>query len=174
MPATYTLISSNVLSSAAASVTFSSIPATYTDLEVRISARGSDASFSIETQMLINSDTSANYSNTRIIGNGATVSSSQASTANLNNFVNLRRTPGSTATSNTFSNTSVYIPNYTSTTTKQISVHDVMENNTTTAFTGVVAQLYLGTSAISNLQILLGTGNLVSGSSFYLYGISNA
>ena len=37
--ATYTLISSNVLSSSAASVTFSSIASTYTDLVLRVSAR---------------------------------------------------------------------------------------------------------------------------------------
>ena len=42
MPSTYTLISSNVLASSAASVTFSAIPSTYTDLVVRASIR-SDA-----------------------------------------------------------------------------------------------------------------------------------
>ena len=44
MPATYTLIASNTLSSAAASVTFSAIPATYTDLVLRYSARSDGAS----------------------------------------------------------------------------------------------------------------------------------
>ena len=39
---TYTLISSNVLASSAATVTFSSIPATYTDLVLRVSARNND------------------------------------------------------------------------------------------------------------------------------------
>ena len=39
MANTYTLISSNVLSSSAASVTFSAIPATYTDLVVKTSVR---------------------------------------------------------------------------------------------------------------------------------------
>ena len=41
---TYTLISSNVLTTAAASVTFSSIPATFTDLVLRMSAQADGAS----------------------------------------------------------------------------------------------------------------------------------
>jgi len=45
--ATYTLISSNVLTSSAASVTFSSIPATYTDLVVRLSARATTTASNI-------------------------------------------------------------------------------------------------------------------------------
>lgn len=174
MATTYTLISSNVLTSSAASITFSSIPATYTDLVLRISARGDDASLSIETKIVINSDSTAKYSNTTLIGNGASASSTQSATASGNNYVQARRSPGSTATSNTFSNTEIYFPNYNSTSSKPISVADAMETNGTTAFVGATANLYTGTSGISSLVLSLNSANFVSGSSFYLYGISNA
>jgi hypothetical protein len=43
MANTYTLIASNTLGASAASVTFSAIPSTYTDLVVRYSAASCDA-----------------------------------------------------------------------------------------------------------------------------------
>ena len=58
---TYTLISSNVLGSSAASVTFSSIPATYTDLVLRVSAR-TDAD---DTSLITFNGTTTGYSKTR-------------------------------------------------------------------------------------------------------------
>ena len=62
--ATYNLISSNVLTTAKASVTFSSIPATYTDLVLRVSARDSSDTPISTLTMTFNSDTATNYSET--------------------------------------------------------------------------------------------------------------
>jgi len=75
MANTYTLIESQVLGSSAASVTFSAIPATYTDLVLRYSARHNNA-FSI-SQVLItfNGDTAANYSETVVYGNSVSAAS---------------------------------------------------------------------------------------------------
>lgn len=73
MANTYTLISSNTLTSSAASVTFSSIPATYTDLVLRISSRTDAAGATATVAAQFNGDTtSANYSETNLNSDGAT------------------------------------------------------------------------------------------------------
>ncbi len=79
MPATYTLINSNVLTSSAASVTFSAIPATYTDLVIRCSGR-SDSSFSAVLDLYLSfNGSTATYSRTQIRGYGSTADSSNGS-----------------------------------------------------------------------------------------------
>lgn len=171
--ATYTLISSNVLSSSAASVTFSAIPATYTDLVIRASVRCSNAGNQNNLRIQFNSDTSTNYSETFVYGNGASASSSRVSSQT--NILEALVVDGNGATSNTFGSLEMYIPSYTVSQNKPISTFAVQENNTTTAYIYGTADLWRNTAAISSIYIEAGaTVNLLSGSSFYLYGISNA
>jgi len=166
--ATYTLISSNVLSSSAASVTFSSIPATYTDLVLRVSARGDNTGLLLE--MTLNSATST-YSNTLLLGDGATASSTR-NTGQAYLRAGYVNPSGSTAS--TFSSGEIYIPNYTSTTNKAMSSLGMTENNATTAYIANYANLWQTSSAITSISLQVTGQNFVSGSSFYLYGISNA
>ena len=56
MATTYTLITSQTLASSAASVTFSSIPSTYTDLVLRVSARTDNAAVSDGFYVGLNKD----------------------------------------------------------------------------------------------------------------------
>ena len=174
MPATYTLISSNVLTSSAASVTLSAIPSTYTDLVVRFSAR-TDQTGSIWSQVWLrfNGSSAANYSYTFVRGNGAAASSS----SDLND-VKIVLAQGANAvdsTSNTFSSGEIYIPNYAGTANKPISGFTAQETNATTAFIAATAGLRSVTDAITSVTLLLdSTFQYVSGSSFYLYGIKNS
>jgi hypothetical protein len=171
--ATYILISSNVLSSSAASVTFSSIPATYTDLVLRASVRTDGSNFTSLFGMTLNADATALYSVTVLQGDG-TSATSLAATAGT--YLRAYNYVGASATANTFSNVEFYIPNYTSTTSKPISSFGVSETNSATdAKMQAVAGLYRNTTAITSLTLdVKFASNFVSGSSFYLYGISNA
>jgi hypothetical protein len=173
MANTYTLISSNVLTSSAASVTFSAIPATYTDLVLRASVRGDDTSYQSPFRIKINADTGSNYSRTRMYGIGSSAVSNRAS--NESDNIDVSFFNQSTSTSNTFANIEVYVPSYLSTVAKPISGTGALENNSTTEWIrSVHAVLYRGTSAITSLEFFTNAGSFVSGSSFYLYGISNA
>ena len=174
MASTYTLISSNTLSSSAASVTFSSIPSTYTDLVLRVSARSDNGGSSYDyCNLVFNSDTAANYSETWIRGNGSTAASSR-STGDIALF-GIFAADGNTATANTFGNTEFYIPNYTSTANRPVGQFGVTETNATAALMAAQAALYRGTSAISRIDIQPYAGtNWLTGSSFYLYGIKNS
>jgi hypothetical protein len=171
--ATYTLISSNVLASSAASVTFSSIPATYTDLVLRISARTSSASAANNIRVQFNSDTSTNYSETSLRGSGSAASSYRVSSATelVEGFV----INADSSTSNTFGSLELYIPSYTASQSKPMSSFPVQENNTTAANIIPTAELWRNNAAITSIYMYISGGNtLMVGSSFYLYGISNA
>ena len=176
MPTTYTLISSNVLTSSAASITFSAIPATYTDLVLRVSARDDLAQVSESLKIILNSDTATNYSATYLTGNGSAAASGRDSGAgSAAQRMQGRFSVSNSATSSTFGNMEIYFSNYTSTGTKISSIFGVAETNATAANMAATASQYRGGSAISNIEITsIGGGNFVSGSSFYLYGISNA
>jgi len=172
MPSTYTLISSNVLSSSAASVTFSAIPATYTDLVVRLSIRCSDNEENI--RVTFNGVGGTSYSERTLYGSGtAAFSYAQTSASSLiHTYIN-----PSSSTSNTFANGEIYIPNYLSATSKPLSSFSVTETNATATTMAATAGLFSNSSAITSITLATYSGGAVhftSGSSFYLYGISNA
>lgn len=171
MANTYSLIASSVLTGTTSSITFSSIPSTYTDLILRASARGSNAAVSTQVGIRYNNNTGTIYSDTYLIGNGAAASSSNFSANNgdeVNNAVS-----GNTATANTFGSFEVYIPNYAGSANKPVSWFTAMETNATTAYITAAAGLFASTTAISSLVINYNQ-SLLAGSSFYLYGISNS
>jgi hypothetical protein len=173
MPNTYTLISSNVLSSTAASVTFSAIPATFTDLVLKMSFRGSNGGQIYDDINFRFNSTNNNYSGTRLTGDG-----SAAASSNTSNATNLRIPyfgAGSTSTTSTFSSAELYIPNYNSANQKPFGGFGTGENNSSTSYMNAIAALWGQTAAINEIQIFAYTSaNFVAGSSFYLYGIKNS
>lgn len=172
MPNTFTLISSSTVSSSTNSVTFSSIPNTYTDLSVRFSLRSDYGSNGHEGNFTFNSITSG-YGQKLFVGDGSAVNSYGPQTsepaATWGIVIN-----GASSTSNTFCNGEVYFPNYSSTSVgKSWSTTAVTENNATSALTWMVAGRHTTTSAISSITFYAWQNfiNFVSGSTFYLYGI---
>lgn len=170
MATTMKLIAKQTLGSAASSVTFSSIPATtYDDLVLFVSARTTRVLTIDGLYYRFNGDTNtANYSTRRIYGTG----SSFGSDTNRDGVI---FATGSTATASTFGNSETYIPNAFGSTAKSYSSTITNENNDALAYVGATAALWTGTSAISSIAIYAETGaNIATGSSFYLFGVSNA
>lgn len=171
MPATYVLIASNTLSSSAASVTFSSIPGTYTDLVVKWSARDTWSDYASGIFITFNA-TTTNYSDTHLTGlNGAATatSSRNSGAARLEGF-----SSAATATANTFSSGEIYIPSYTVSQNKPASTYTVAENNNANnAVVDIAAGLWQNTAVITEVKFSART-NFVTGSSFWLYGIKNS
>jgi hypothetical protein len=172
MAAAYNLISSQVLGSTASTVTFSSIPSTYSDLKLVVSARGDAAGQQTQIVIKINGDTATNYSLTNLAAGYASVSSSSYSNQTPPNILNFNAS-GSTAS--TFGSAEIYIPNYNSTGNKPFLILDTGENNSIGSNDiDAIANLYRGTSGISSITLSPVTGNFVANSSFYLYGIKNS
>jgi hypothetical protein len=169
MANTYTLIEAKTLGSAVASVTFSSIPSTYTDLKLVLSARSSfTGDYLRGCYIRFNSDTTdANYSYKRIYINDAQTGANSDSSI-LSMFIN-----ADGATANTFGNAEMYLLNYTSSNAKSVSIDMTTENNGN-AKSGFAALLWSGTAAINSILITPEAGDLMVNSTFYLYGISNS
>ena len=162
---TYTLISSvTVGAGGASSIDFTSIPATYTDLLVKVSARDTNANG--EFYLRFNSSTT-NYSDRWLYGSG----SSAASTTNTKIDLFLA---SSGYTANTFGNTEIYIPNYNSSNYKSVSSDSVQENNATGSYTLLEAGLWSSTSAITSVNLIPAGGTFAQYSTAYLYGIKNS
>jgi asparagine N-glycosylation enzyme membrane subunit Stt3 len=172
MPNTYSLISSNVLTSTTASVTFSAIPNTYTDLVVRVSQRndGTVGNFD-QLSIRLNASGTTTHSRTQLKGDGSAATSTRTSNASTMTLVD--GSPTANATANTFASSEFYIPNYAGSTSKPVSGFNGAETNATAAELMVIAGLYNSTNAVTDITID-SSGSFVSGSSFYLYGIKNS
>jgi hypothetical protein len=170
------LISSQTLGSAAASVTFSSIPSTYTDLVLKVSARTDNSGARDYFTVNFNGDSATNYSQTIIYTNNGSGAYSTASSSTTALGAGYAFVDGSGATANTFSNLEMYMPSYATTKTKPSSTFASAENNSASSvWLSSNANLYRSTSAISSMTFTPYTGgNFLAGSTFYLYGISNA
>jgi hypothetical protein len=171
--ATYTLINSNVLASTTASVTFSAIPATYTDLVLRCSMRLDEASTTATVKVWFNSDTANNYSLTFLRGSGSAAASNRTSSSP---YFSTGQANGNSATANIFTSAELYIPSYAASQNKPFSSISAHENNTSTAYIESRAGLWSNTAAMTSISLQpIDVGiSFLSGSSFYLYGISNA
>ena len=171
---THILISSQTLGGTTASVTFSSIPTSYNDLKLVVSARGDTAAFPVAVKIAINGDSATNYSYTNLLGNSTAASSTRASSATSDLIANM---DGASATASTFGAWEIYIPNYNSTGSKPFFGIDVIETNDTTASHAEIqanAHLYRGASGITSIVLTPNSGNFVQYSDFYLYGIKNS
>lgn len=169
MANTYTLISSNVLSSSAASVTFSAIPSTYTDLVLRITSRETVTQSSII--LAFNGDSATNYSRTILASTGSAAFSGRDTSAS--SLVALYDEDAS-YTANTFNSMEIYIPSYTVSQNKPISIVGMSENNATAARMSDTAGLWRNTASLNQIVLSKTASAFVSGSSFYLYGIKNS
>jgi hypothetical protein len=151
---------------------FTSIPATYTDLVIKVSARGTAAAPYNYCKLRFNSDTGNNY-NMRILYGDSGTTGSVTTTAGT--AINGGLSAGSTATASTFSNSEWYIPNYAGSTQKSVSIDAVSETNSTTSSNGyLTAALWTNTSAITSISLFPDTGTFVQYTTAYLYGVSNA
>ena len=162
MAATYDVISTQTLASVAASVTFSSIPQTYTDL-VLVLSTGVTTGSSISIYFRFNNDSSALYSRTTLYGDGTSAGSARGSGASEAYAGQSETTIKSMSTVQMF--------NYSNTTTYKTCI-------TRDSQASLVSQsrvnLYRSTSAISRLDVYTTSSTFIAGSTFTLYGIKAA
>lgn len=173
MAATYTPIASITLGAATSTVTFSSIPQTYTDLVVVCSSRASTSgTYDDEFGMRFNSDTGNNYSRTRILSDGSSAGSLRGTNEDkmYGGFH-----PKSTDTASVFSLNIWQIFNYANTTTYKTVL--VRGNNDRSSAGQVILSvtLWRSTAAITSFNFTLGSGgSFAINSTFNLYGILGA
>ena len=164
-----TLVSTvTVGSGGAASIDFTGISGSATDLVLVTSFRSSGSSQTAGFNF--NNDTGSNYSYLRMHGVNGTVFNSIAASSTI--FYSFHNSV-STDTSNTFGNGQIYIPNYSGSTAKSISNDSITENNAAaSAITNLSAGRWNSTSAITSIQITPADGNFVQHSTASLYLIT--
>jgi hypothetical protein len=174
MANTFEIIDKAILGSDQASVTFSTIAGTYTDLCLKFSARSDANDTSNDLKVLLNGSTASVYSNLVLKGTGSSAFS-QVQTNNSAPFIGI--VVSNTATASTFGNGEFYFPNYTSSNAKSMSADAVSENNATAALATIGAYLWNPSTqaAITSIAISPYNGTVFrQHSSFYLYGIKNS
>jgi hypothetical protein len=158
MTATYEKIETTTLGSAASSVTFSTIPGTYTDLVIIIAATQSSPN---TCGIRFNGDTGSNYSATRLGADGSSALSNRwSNVTSAYTFVQYT----------TQNSTIMNIQNYSNTTTYKTVLSRF---NNAANFLGTYVALWRSTAAITSLSLqdTDGTTNFATGSTFTLYGI---
>jgi hypothetical protein len=177
MPNTMTLISSSTVGSGGTStISFNSIPQTYTDLKIFYSARSNKTSAAYANLTIrFNGDSGSNYGFKMVYGTGSNVYSAETIPDTGVQWAYIT-TDGATA--NTFGNGFWYIPNYTSSNPKSVNGDSVSEHNETgTSIASMRSGRWTGTAAITSISIVVsGTIDLTikENSTFYLYGIKNS
>ena len=165
MANTLTKIASVIVGSGGlGTITFSSIPQTYTDLKIDISAASTYSTY--DSLGMYFNGSQANISNTFGNGTGSSTSSNRSTNRAI-------ATINGTNTANIFTACSIYIPNYTISTYKQVLIDVVAEANSSTAYPSFSAELWSSTAAITTLSFDTATSgqNIAQYSVFTLYGI---
>jgi hypothetical protein len=164
---TMQVIQHQELSSAQPNITFSSIPQTpFTDLLLVTSLRDTSGTNGWTNALIQFNGLSTNLTSRVLFGWAGS-----SNTGSFSDTYIYHEAVGGGSTANTFANSSIYIPNYTGSTSKSLSVDTSTENNGN-AINAIVAGLWNATAAITSIAIIGQSGNLAQFSSATLYGIT--
>lgn len=162
----YKIATVEIGSAGASTFTFSSIPQGYVDLKLVGSVRTTNASTYGAVDMTFNGSGSG-YSSKNLEGGDGTVGSYGTTGAAV---VKAGYVSGANATANAFGTLEVYIPNYTNSSYKSISVDSAGETNAANGiYMHFIANFWANTAAITS--ITLSSNNLGQYTTFTLYGI---
>jgi hypothetical protein len=147
-------------------VTFSSIPATYKNLRLHVTGRSDYTAYDLHGYLRFNNDTGNNYRGRYTLSNGSpplyVQNNGGSFTLAIPDF------PGSYIDSNDFASGICEIHDYTD--TSQITIVTGFGGYSTGGF-GQSSGYWNNTAVINRIDLVLSTGNWVSGSRFALYGI---
>ena len=167
-PSFYSIQTATVDSGGASTITFSSIPSTYTHLQIRMIARGTYAGNLVSFNMQINGETGSFYSSHHLGGDG---SSAYAYAGTSATNIDLNDIASANNTANCFSVFVLDILDYASTnkykTTRGLLGRDFNGSGQLELNSG----LYQKTTAISSITFNVGANNFGQYTQFALYGV---
>lgn len=156
------LIQTQTLGGSSSAITFSSIPQTFTDLFLQVSVRSTNGDDNLYFKF---NNTTANTSWRNLLGYGTGTISQNGSGWLAAGGV--RSTDAST-----FTNISIYIPNYANGNLKTASVDSISAETGSNGYQFVIANLWSDTAAVNRIDLYLQGGSLTANSSVSLYGIT--
>lgn len=174
MPNTMTLINAVTVGAGGAStVSFTSIPATYTDLVIKLSIRCERGVEATALGLYINNDSAGNNTMKLTYGTGGTTDNlTYSGRADIvAGYMN-----AASSTASTFANIEIYIPNYLSNSAKSMSYDFAREQNAQSSTLGLGANRWNVSSPITSFSFsdIGGGTNISQYSTAHLYGIKNS
>ena len=166
---TLALIGTQTLAAATASIDFSGIPQTYTDLLLKVLAKSDAATNLSNLDLQFNGDSGNNYDWTLL----SATTSATATNVTATNVIQLGYTSAASSGAGTAGIQDVIIPNYAGTLFwKYVRGQGIYAYNTSAGGLNLlsVAGQWRSTAAITSLHLFLVTGNFVAGSTVILYG----
>lgn len=172
---TYVAINTvTVGSGGSASVAFSSIPATYNNLLLKVSLKTNRTTDYVDDFRLTFNGSSTGYSFKSVVNYNGTIRNDQNASASYVYAIAATASHAS-QTPNTFCNSEIYIPNYASSNHKSISTDSTTEQNGTQIWQSLQAALWANTAAITSITLVPDVGTLFAqNSTATLYGINNS
>lgn len=172
----YQIATTTVGSGSAADITFSSIPATYTHLQIRGIARSTNGSINgISVNMQFNSDTNTNYSQ-HYLGTyqGAGSATESVGAANTSSIY-IGAIPNDGLMASLYSGHTIDILDYKDTnkykTVRSLSGYDFNGATTGYSYLNLHSGNWRNGNAITSIKLYGASGNFMQYSSFALYGI---
>jgi len=178
MANTYKLITDTILNTTQTGVTFSNIPQTYSDLNLRMSIRTNASTDFSAIFIIVNNDTTNTFPNQEgttwlqaRTGFGVT-SSGYAAIGGWDPSTSVN---AANSTANVFSNGEIYFTKYSSVNRKHAMMQIGMEiDASANGYSKIWAYSNWKTAAITELRVQTQAGSFVAGTSFSLYGIKNS
>lgn len=166
--ATYEPIATTTLGSATGTVTFSSIPGSYTDLILISNIKSNTTAQSSLLFSCNGVETGGLYSGTMLYGTGSAAGSNRTSNQDYGTIL---RNGGLSASSTVMQPFITQFMNYSNTTTFKTVLS---RSNVSDTVVEASASLFRSTSAITSIRIFANTNGFAIGSTFTLYGIAAA
>ena len=165
----FDLLETTVLSSAASSVTFSSLGSysDYKHLRVRYVTRSSRVDTDSSIRLRLNSDTGSNYAWHRVSGNGSTVASPSSVS---DSYALLGFMAANSATANAFAAGSLDLLDF-SNSSKNTTIRNLVGNNAGINHIALYSGLWVNAAAVTSIEIYDGHSTFTAGSRFSLYGV---
>jgi len=168
---TYTPIATSTLGSAQATVTFTSISQSYTDLVLMCAGQNATGDGQ-QGNLTFNGDTGTNYSLTQVSGSPPYTYSARTTNGNA---LYLGYNQAWSTVANSPGIYYVNIMNYSNTTTYKTVLERAGYASGTYAGTEAIVGLWRNTNAITSISIVVNaSGTFAAGSTFTLYGIAAA
>lgn len=171
--ASYESIASATGTGSSGTITFSSIPSTYTSLQIRGIIR-TDSGTGVGASIRLNGDTSSNYASHQLYGDGTTAAAGGAASAtSITNGGGVGF--GSTTAANIVGAFIIDIHDYASTTRNKTTRVFTGRDDNATGFIRVGSGLWMNTAAVTSISLITSnSSNFTTQAQFALYGIKGA
>lgn len=171
VPPSFESIATATGTGSSGTISFTSIPSTYNHLQIRINAITTSAGQAIYARL--NGDSAKNYPQHQLYGDGATVTSSGETAAAAPAFIRVGDVGSGTSTTLPMVGI-VDLIDYASTTkNKTLRNFGGIDKNGSGAV-DLLSGVWLSTSAINQVDLILSGGSFATSTSISLYGIKGA